>query len=257
MAVTFNSADSSISTRQLMKELDYLYRYDPARHAYVSRSSSQEKQTAVPENRPFLVFLQSENDSATGTFFPIGTEIYNVLGLRYHWEKVPVPGHHGEKVSERLFYTHTPGNNPYLVNYQVVPLGEASPPPGLKGAENRAFEANILANHPDYSFYTSERNDGHENRFCKNGSYNPDEAHPPSGRELWRRWKFVYSGNARVPCWIVRVPKEIIWEHGGLWSDNSVAMLAALFRIQFPLTATGTTAPPPLISAPKAPDLEQ
>jgi hypothetical protein len=255
MAVTFNSADSSISTRQLLKELDYLYRYDPARRAYVSRSPGGEQQTAVPENRPFLVFLQSENDSATGTFFPIGTEFYNAVGLRYHWQKVPVPGHPGEKVSEREFYTHTPGNNPYLVNYHVVPLGEASPPPGLQGTQNRAFEANILRNHPDYSFYTSEHNDGHENQFCRNGSYNPDEVRQPTGRELWRRWKFEYSGNARVPCWVVRVPKEIIFEHGGLWSDNSVAMLAALFRIQFPLARNGELAAPPAVRAPSAPDM--
>jgi pimeloyl-ACP methyl ester carboxylesterase len=257
MAVTFNSADSSISTRQLLKELDYLYRYDPDRHAYVSRSSSGGNDAAVPENRPFLVFLQSENDSATGTFFPIGTEFYNTIGLRYHWQKVPVPGHPGEKVSESEFYTHTPGNNPYLVNYHVVPLGEASPPLGLKGTENRAFEANILENHPDYSFYTSEHNDGHENQYCKNGTYTPDEVRPATGRELWRRWQFVYTGNARVPCWVVRVPKEIIFEHGGLWSDNSVAMLAALFRIEFPLPKNGELAAPPLIRAPSAPDIQQ
>jgi hypothetical protein len=55
----------------------------------------------------------------------------------------------------------------------------------------------------------------------------------------------------------VRVPKEIIWGHGGLWSDNSVAMLAALFRIQFPLTAAGTVAPPELRLAPKAPDMQR
>jgi hypothetical protein len=257
MAVTFNSADSSISTRQLLKELDYLYRYDPARHGYVSRSPSEENETAVPENRPFLVFLQSENDSATGKFFPIGTEFYNIIGLRYHWQQVAVPGHHGEKISEREFYTHTPGNNPYLVNYHVVPLGDASPPPGLKATENRALEANLAQNHPDYSFYTSEHNDGHENRFCKNGDYNPDEVRPSTGREVWRRWQFVYSGNARVPCWVVRVPKEIIYEHGGLWSDNSVAMLGALFRIQFPLAAGGASAPPPLIRAPSAPELQE
>jgi hypothetical protein len=257
MAVTFNSADSSISTRQLMKELDYLYKYDPARHAYVSRSAGEEAETAVPENRPFLVFLQSENDSATGTFFPIGTEFYNLIGLRYHWEKVPVPGHHGEKISEREFYTHTPGNNPYLVNYHVMPLGEASPPPGLRAAENRAFEANMTENHPDFSFYTSEHNDGHEKRYCHDGNYDPNEAHPPTGRELWRKWKFVYTGNARVPVWVVRVPKEIIYEHGGLWSDNSVAMLAALFRIQFPLGRAGAFVPPPLLRAPKAPDIQQ
>src|ERR1700730_11396766 len=196
MAVTFNSADSSISTRQLLKQLDYLYRYDPARHAYVSRTPGAENATALPENRPFVVFLQSENDSATGKFFPIGTGFYNMIGLRFHWQKVSVPGHHGEKVSEQEFYTHTPGNNRYLVNYQVVPLGEASPPPGLKAAGNRAFEANLLQNHPDYSFYTSEHNDGHEDGFCKNGKYNPDQALTSTGPELWRRWRIVYTGNA-------------------------------------------------------------
>jgi hypothetical protein len=257
MAVAFNSADSSIGTRQLLKELDYLYKYDSTRHAYVSRSPGEEEVTAVPENRPFLVFLQSENDQATGTFFPIGTGFYNTISLRYHWEKVPVPGHHGQKVAEREFYTRTPGNNPYLVNYHVVPLGEVSPPPRLRATGNRAFEANIAQNHPDYSFYTSEHNDGHENRLCHNGNYNPDEARPSTGRELWRHWQFVYTGNARVPCWIVRVPKDIIWGHGGLWSDNSVAMLAALFRIQFPLTGAGEVAPPPLLRAPKASDLQQ
>ena len=80
---------------------------------------------------------------------------------------------------------------------------------------------------------------------------------PPTGREIWRKWQFVYTGNTRVPCWIVRVPKEIIWGHGGLWSDNSVAMLAALFRIHFPLTAGGMMAPPQPHLAPRAPDLQQ
>jgi hypothetical protein len=256
MAVTFNSADSSISTRQLMKELDYLYRYDPIRHAYVSRSAADKEATAIPENRPFLVFLQSEDDLPTQTFFPISTELYNTLTFRNHWEKVPVPGHPGEKVSEREFFSHTPGNNPYLVNYRVVSLGTASPPPGLMATENRAFEANILHNHPDYSFYTSERNDGHENRFCHNGDYDPDEARRYTAQEHWRRWQFVYTGNARVPCWVVRVPKEIIRGHGGLWSDNSVAMLAALFRIQFPITAAGGAAPPPLRRAPNTPGFQ-
>jgi hypothetical protein len=120
MAVTFNSADNSISTRQLLKQLDYLYRYDPARHAYVSRSPGEGEATAVPENRPFIVSLQFENDSAAGKFFPIGTEFYNTLGLRFHWQKVPVPGHPGEKVSEREFYTHTPGNNSITPTWSII-----------------------------------------------------------------------------------------------------------------------------------------
>ena len=44
-----------------------------------------------------------------------------------------------------------------------------APPSGLRATENRAFEANIKQNHPDFSFYTSEHNDGHEGSFCHNG----------------------------------------------------------------------------------------
>ena len=139
----------------------------------------------------------------------------------------------------------------------MVPLGVAAPPAGLRATENRAFEANIRENHPDYTFYTSEDNDGHEDRFCRDANYNPDEIRPGTGKEIWRRWQFVYTGNDRVPCWIVRVPKEIIWGHGGLWSDNSVAMSGALFRMQLPLTAEGKIAPPALRIAPRTPDTEQ
>src|SRR5271157_4706535 len=106
-----------------------------------------------------------------------------LVNLRAHWDRVPVPGNNGQKVSESEFYNHTPGNNKYLINYHVVPLGETTPPPGLKANENRAVEANMKENHPDYSFYTSEHNDGHEDRFCHNGDYNPDEIRPSTGRE--------------------------------------------------------------------------
>jgi hypothetical protein len=122
MAVAFNPADSAIGSRQLMSELDYLYKYDPVRQAYVPRAPGAEHGGAVPVNRPFLVILQSENDIATGKLFPIGTGFSNVIGLRAHWEKVPVPGSNGQKVSESEFYTHTPGWEKYLVNYHVVLL---------------------------------------------------------------------------------------------------------------------------------------
>jgi hypothetical protein len=82
----------------------------------------------------------------------MGTGLQNLLGLRFHWQKVPVPGHHGDRVSEKEFYTHTPGNNQYLINYRVAPLGEAAAPPGLTTTENRALEANMIRNHPDFRF---------------------------------------------------------------------------------------------------------
>jgi hypothetical protein len=76
MAVAFNSAANSVNTRQLMQELDYIYKYDPRRKAYVSRNKlgGTEART-IPENRPALVFLQAENDMATTTAFPLGQRI--------------------------------------------------------------------------------------------------------------------------------------------------------------------------------------
>jgi hypothetical protein len=136
----------------------------------------------------------------------------------------------------------------------VVSQGETGPPAGLTETQNRAFEANVKNNHPDYSFYTSEHNDGHEEKFCRNDKYEPDAIRPPTGKEIWRRWKFEFTGNARVPCWIVRVPKDIISGHGGLWSDNSVAMLGAILRIEFPLAEDAKAATPESSTAPKTAD---
>ena len=257
MAVAFNPADNAIGTRQLMSELDYLYQYDASRHSYVGRTPGAEAGAVMDENRPLLIVLQSENDMATGTFFPIGTGLANFVNFHYHWDRVPVPASGGQKVSEREFETHTPGNDKYLVNFQVVPVGEATPPPGLQSAENRAFEANIRQNVRGRTFLTSEKNDGHEKPFCRGPDYNPEETRPPTGKEDWRRWEFIYSGNAHVPCWIVRVPKDIIWGHGGLWSDNSLAMFGALYRLHFPLNAEGLAAPSQPVRIPKAPDTQK
>jgi hypothetical protein len=108
MALAFNPADNAIGSRQLMSELDYLYKYDPVRHAYVPRAPGAEHADTVPVNRPFLTILQSENDVATGVFFPIGTGVSNVIGLRAHWDRVPVPGSNGQKVSEsEWLYAYT------------------------------------------------------------------------------------------------------------------------------------------------------
>ena len=83
---------------------------------------------------------------------------------------------------------------------------------------------------------------------------NPNSRHALPQETKTGTLQFVYTGNARVPCWIVRVPKEIIWGHGGLWSDNSVAMFGALYRMHFPLNAEGVPAPSQPIRVPKAPD---
>jgi len=80
---------------------------------------------------PFLIILQTENDIATGEFFPIGTGRFNIVNLGAHWGRVPVPGTNGQKVSESEFYDHTPGNDKYLVNRQNHYIGGRVP--GMKG----------------------------------------------------------------------------------------------------------------------------
>jgi hypothetical protein len=254
MAVGFNSADNSVGMRQLMSELDSLYKYDAGRHAYVPKSGKGGR--AIGENQPVLIILQSENDLATGAVFPIGTDMSDAVSLRYHWDRVPVPGSNGEKISEKEFESHTPGNDKYLVNFKVVPLGPASAPDGLKGNRNRAFEANVRQNVRDRTFLTSEKNNGHEKNYCKGDVYTANQTAETASDENWQRWQVVYSGNARVPCWVVRVPKEIIWGHGGLWSDNSMAMLAAVYRMHFPLGPNNQPAQLQRGRAPSSPDIE-
>src|SRR5262249_12138701 len=162
MAVAVNPADDAISTRPLVSGLDFLYQYDSSRGAYVGRTPGAEEGAVMKENHPLFVILQSENDMATGEFFPIGQNLANTANLHYHWDRVPVPGGNGQKVSENEFQTHTPGNDKYLVNFRVVPLGEAILPPDLKPYENRAFEANLRQNIRHRTFLTSETDNGRE-----------------------------------------------------------------------------------------------
>ena len=61
----------------------------------------------------------------------------------------------------------------------------------------------------------------------------------------------------RSPCWIVRVPKDIIWGHMGIWSDNPIAMFGALYRLHFPLTSEGKVAPSAPVRVPHEPDVQQ
>ena len=80
----------------------------------------------MKENRPLLIVLQSENDQATGKFFPIEQSLANTVNLHYHWDQVTVSGANGQKVTENEVQTNTPGNEKHLVNLKVVPMAAAT-----------------------------------------------------------------------------------------------------------------------------------
>jgi hypothetical protein len=235
LALILNPASDSILTRQLVVSLNDLYAYD-SRRGYVPRSGGR----AVAENQPTIVELQSDNDSATGLTFPLGSSLGNIVGGRWAWNEVPIPGFKADGtprdvVSEREFYLSTPGNNRYLINYVITP----HPAPVPSHAAD-AFELNLLNNPKDRVFYTSApKNSESAAQAASRGV--PAPKAPVS---KWQSWQIryagdvdpkTYNGNARVPFWIVRVPSEIIDNHGGIWSDNNMALMAAIFRLHRPI----------------------
>jgi hypothetical protein len=241
LALILNPASDSVLARQLVVSLDDLYTYDSHR-GYVPRSGGK----AFPENQPTIVELQSDNDQATGLTFPLGSSLGTIIGGHWAWNKVPVPGFKADGsrrkvISEREFYLSTPGNNRYLINYVIT----AHPAP-IPSQASDAFDLNLLSNPKDRVFYTSApRNSESAAQAASRGA-----PAPKAPISKWQAWQIryagdvdpnAYNGNARVPFWIVRVPSEIIDNHGGIWSDNNMALMAAIFRLHRPIATQEVT----------------
>jgi hypothetical protein len=195
---------------------------------------------AIPENQPTIVELQADNDNATRLTFPIGSSLSSIMGFHWGWNKVAIPGIRADgtprgSISERKFYLSTPKNNRYLISYVIVPYTAVIP-----SHSSDAFDFNLLHNPENRVFYTSSQRDSESAaRTLSSGA-----ASPVTPTSQWRAWQIAYAAdvdakdyldNARVPFWIVRVPSQIIDNHGGIWSDNNMALMAAIFRLHRPL----------------------
>jgi hypothetical protein len=235
LALILNPASDSVLARQVVVSLEALYKYD-AKRGYVPRNGGQ----AIAENQPTIVELQADNDSATRLTFPVGSSLSSIMGFHWGWNKVAIPGIRADgtprgSISEREFYLSTPGNNRYLINYVIVPSTAAIP-----SYSSDAFDFNLLHNPENRVFYTSSEKDSESAaRTLSSGA-----ASPVTPTSQWRAWQIAYAAdvdakdypdNARVPFWIVRVPSQIIDNHGGIWSDNNMALMAAIFRLHRPL----------------------
>jgi len=235
LALVLNPASDAVLSRQMVVGLQQLYAQGDSSSA--SMSSSGQGST---ENKPMIVELASENDQATQLTFPIGTSIGAFIGAHWGWNKVDVPARDvadRNSISERAFYLSTPGNNPFLINYAVQHRDDSS-----ADGENDAFDANLHRNRDDRVFYTSAPRKAEAPNLPAEGGGRA----PKSATTEWHRWQIVpasevgkkYKGDPRVPYWVIRVPSHIIDNHGGIWSENSMAMMAAIFRLSFPLPAT-------------------
>ena len=194
MAVAFNSADSSITTRQLMSELDYLYRYDPQKRAYVSRAIwAKRRPLSAKTARPWS-FCNRKTIRQPANSSPSGKESSNLPTFTFIGKKCRYPGITAKRSRKANFIPTPPATTNTWLTTTSFRLANR-PAAGSRATENRAFEANIKQNHPDFSFYTSEHNDGHERQLSvRNGEYTP----VPSIHR--REKKFGGSGSLNIPA---------------------------------------------------------
>jgi hypothetical protein len=154
--------------------------------------------------RPLFVSMTSTGDWATGTVFPIGTGLASVSK---GFNEVGAPGPANTQVSERKFYTSTPGHNEMLINHITVDKHETiNSPSGLP-----ALEENLQHNHAGNGF-TLDRAKGKLDV-----------------------WQIKRVGDVDVPYWDVQVDPSIIKDHGDIWNERAEAMVAAIFRMANPI----------------------
>ncbi|HKP05150.1 MAG TPA: hypothetical protein VJU77_17505 [Chthoniobacterales bacterium] len=182
----------------------------------------------VTADRPLLISMTSKSDTATKTYFPLGTFLPNLFAhRRYQWDDKYDNASH--QVDQNEYLTQTPGHNLHLWSHDTVPSDppdsassvalltrqeNATEPPS---ESNPAFEENLR--HPrGLVFATSDRD-------------NPDHF------KWWRLTKV--GGNPTTPYWVIHVPDEIIHGHAPIFTPEGRAMMAALFRITNPKTEPG------------------
>ena len=243
LALMLNPASDSVLTRQLVSDLDNLYDYSPTPVPgnplhwgghFVPKIGGD----LIAESQPTVVELQSENDTATGTVFPIGSKLGVIFNGHWSWNQVAVPRTR-KIVSEREFYLSTPGNDRDLVNYEIVPSQETF------SGNSDAFDYNLNHNPVGGVFFTSAPKDSET--AANAGKHSRQAVTAPNTKPQAWQIQFVpdhdkYIG-VHVPFWIVRVPSDIIDNHGGIWSDNNMALMAAIFRIHRPLLPNNVITP--------------
>jgi len=243
LALMLNPASDSVLTRQLVSDLQSLYTYSPDPvPGDILHLGGQFKPNSggdpIPESQPTVVELQSDNDIATHTVFPIGTTAGIIADGHWAWNQVEIPRNQ-KLVSEREFYLSTPGNDTYLVNHEIVRSSETF------SGHSDALDYNLDHNPVNGVFFTTALKDSETIANAGTQASRAEPA-PVTKPQAWRI-EFV-SGHDKyigihVPFWIVRVPSDIIDNHGGIWSDNNMALMAAIFRMHRPILPNNAIVP--------------
>ena len=215
--VLLNSAGESIYAKEMT---NLLRRRQPDTRAGADEISAR---------HPLIVSITSTADWATGVIFPIGTRLSNATGTfrQYEWDSKY--GNDSHNVSQREYFTRTPGHNNLLISH-------------------RADVAEGTAKLPTYK-YTDKCSEAMLGAFQRNLSEpltGPDDeirfitGADRSQQTLWKLRPEI-PGKFQTPYWIISVPREIMRDHGDIFNENSLALMARLFRVSNPAGQPGLT----------------
>jgi pimeloyl-ACP methyl ester carboxylesterase len=193
LVVLVNPASASVEAKEfvdlLAREGVRLYRIDAQGKRY---------------ERPLMVSVTSESDTATRVLFPAG-QTFTTIGQRF---RAYGPEFCTPATSQRRYLLYTAGNNPVLYSNRVI----AEPLP-----------AGAAANELDLRTGTDPLTKGLTIAF--NGQ-----------RQRFVIEKLPGAFND-TPYWIMRVPKSLIPDHFDIFNVSTIRLLQALTR------ATGALAP--------------
>ena len=213
--VLLNSAAESIYAKEM---IDMLRRRVPP-------GSGNPRE--ISAKRPLIVSITSNADWATNWLFPIGTEVSNAFGLfrRYEWDTLY--GESGHNISQRMYFTHTPGHNDLLISHKAKPV--SGKPSGPVYEEKDLCNPEVLAAFRRNLDHPLSGPNG-EIQFSTGAS---------SATEV--EWELIPSklGEPLTPYWIVEVPHEIMRDHSDIFNENAIALMARLFRISNPKREEG------------------
>ena len=215
LVVLLNSASESIYAKEM---IDMLRRRAP---------SGSTGPREISAKHPLIFSITSKADWATKILFPIGTQISNAFGLfrRYEWDTRY--GESSHDVSQREYFTNTPGHNRLLISHQVEALSGTPVDPVYEEKDScapemlGAFRRNLLdpATGPNGQI-----------RFTTGAS---------SGNEVEWQLRPTMPDGLLTPYWIIEVPHQIIRDHSDIFNENSIALIARLFQISNPRPTEG------------------
>jgi len=224
--VLLNSAGESIYAKEM---IDMLRRRQSSRKG----ASGDE----ISAEHPLVVSITSKADKATGLLFPIGTHLSNAGGTfrKYEWDTKYGTSSHN--VAQKEYFTHTPGHHDRLrSHYAEIKTG----PPQLPTYQETATCSSTMP--------AAFRRNLAERLVGPNGEIQFVTLGPDKQETRWQLENYGEQKDRpelRTPYWIIQVPKEIIRDHGDIFNENALALMARLFRVSNPASEPGvmTTAP--------------